>query len=361
MLNSMHPLIPNANEYMFEKKYISIHSEDRDLQKYPNSADFEIELPQDYCNVQAVKLASWSFPDADVFSQSKNNTTISFSIVAPYNPSSLPGATPLQVAIFSALFSKTSKYFVKIESGTYSPSQIQTELTNKFNAAVSDYIRAYLLANNPSLVASFTGYTEFVIAYNMVSNKIWFGNKCDNFIVYSESDMNKYLGFSLVPISMTSATSSNFFYETPTSWLSPSYSNASVYFSEGLFKANLKGSNAYYMEIFGMNNIDETCLYSELPKTSPHTNFTTGSVNSCFAKIPIQTNTTAYFPADTLKLYNPPAVKIRNIKFKIRHHNGTLVDFSGENYSFMLEMFLYRPQTQTSLKMFRPESYSSCS
>ena len=50
-----HPIIPNAQQYMFEQKYVSIHSEDRDIVKYPCSSDFEIELPQDYCNVQGVK------------------------------------------------------------------------------------------------------------------------------------------------------------------------------------------------------------------------------------------------------------------------------------------------------------------
>ena len=61
-LNNNHPLIPNSNQYLFERKFVSINSEDRDLIKYPNSSEFEIELPQDYVNVQSVKLYSWSFP-----------------------------------------------------------------------------------------------------------------------------------------------------------------------------------------------------------------------------------------------------------------------------------------------------------
>ena len=35
-LNNNHPIIPNSNQYYFEKKYISIHSEDRDVIKYRN-------------------------------------------------------------------------------------------------------------------------------------------------------------------------------------------------------------------------------------------------------------------------------------------------------------------------------------
>ena len=60
--NATHPLIPNAQQYMFEQAYISIHSEDRNILKYPNASEFEIELPQDYLNVQGARLASGYFP-----------------------------------------------------------------------------------------------------------------------------------------------------------------------------------------------------------------------------------------------------------------------------------------------------------
>ena len=42
-----HPLIPSSQEYLHYKKYVSIHSEDRDILKHPNSNQFEIELPED--------------------------------------------------------------------------------------------------------------------------------------------------------------------------------------------------------------------------------------------------------------------------------------------------------------------------
>ena len=33
-LNNNHQLIPNSNQYYVDKKYVSIHSEDRDILKY---------------------------------------------------------------------------------------------------------------------------------------------------------------------------------------------------------------------------------------------------------------------------------------------------------------------------------------
>ena len=60
--NTSHPLIPNTQEYIYYKKYVSIHSEDRNMLKYPSSSEFEIEMPEDLLNVVALRLVSWTFP-----------------------------------------------------------------------------------------------------------------------------------------------------------------------------------------------------------------------------------------------------------------------------------------------------------
>jgi hypothetical protein len=68
-MNKNHPLIPNAQQYIAQYKYCTINSDDRDIKKYPNPAEFDIELPQDYDNVQSVKLNSCTFTNKyDVFS-----------------------------------------------------------------------------------------------------------------------------------------------------------------------------------------------------------------------------------------------------------------------------------------------------
>ena len=85
-----HPLIDSSQDYTIEKKYVSIHSEDRNILKYPSSSDFEIELPQDYLNVSTVKLSSWSFPsNYNTFSLNNLNTLMTFSFLDIYNPASL--------------------------------------------------------------------------------------------------------------------------------------------------------------------------------------------------------------------------------------------------------------------------------
>ena len=54
--NQNHPLQQNSQNFLSYKKYVSIHSEDRDAISYPNSCEFEIELPEDIINIS--KLSS---------------------------------------------------------------------------------------------------------------------------------------------------------------------------------------------------------------------------------------------------------------------------------------------------------------
>ena len=86
-VNTSHPLIPNSQEYMVYNKYVSIHSEDRDILKFPNSSEFEIEMPEDLLNIASIKLINWTFPaNYYTFSVPNANILLAFSITKPYNP-----------------------------------------------------------------------------------------------------------------------------------------------------------------------------------------------------------------------------------------------------------------------------------
>ena len=104
-VNTSHPLIPSSQEYMFYKKFVSIHSEDRDIVNFPNSTEFEIELPEDVVNVSTMKLVQWSFPsNYNTFSASNNNILFVFKINNPYNPGENGVSDLLSYRIFEALF-----------------------------------------------------------------------------------------------------------------------------------------------------------------------------------------------------------------------------------------------------------------
>jgi len=56
--------------------------------KYPSSSEFEIELPQDYTNVQSLSLTNWSFPsNYNVFSDFNANRKMTFKFKNVYDPS----------------------------------------------------------------------------------------------------------------------------------------------------------------------------------------------------------------------------------------------------------------------------------
>ena len=133
-----HPIQANAQEYMSYTKYVSIHSEDRDIVKYPKASLFEIEMPEDINNVVAVKLSSWAFPaNYNTFSVLNQNVTMTFVINNPYNPGANMVFNPLEQKIFECLYSSTNEQFViVIEDGFYNPEQMVTELQNKFNVQI---------------------------------------------------------------------------------------------------------------------------------------------------------------------------------------------------------------------------------
>lgn len=394
-VNETHSLIPNSQNYTIYKKYVSIHSEDRDYIKYPNSSSFEIELPEDYLNVSAVKLSDWTFPaNYSTFSPLSSNITMTFKINNPYNPGEHELSDPLQNAIFSALYNyKDSNYKIIIEEGFYNPDQMSIELTNKFNESVSIIIKQYLTNNGyTDLLNEFNtigGYNQFVIVYNNVNQKLWFGNKSSGFILtnstaiirdyltdttkcvipqlpdFSSWGLPGYLGLDRCDTPSTSVVDfvPRFYYGDVFPgdngyWLTPDLPTAQVHFLDATYKINLFGVSHIYMEIGGLNCIDETSPFN-ISTFTLTTNKTNGVVNSAFAKIAVPTTPMSqWFDRDShpYKLYLPPAERIRKLKIKLRYHNGQLVNFGVFNYSFTLEFVLYSSQQLREYKLFQPSS-----
>jgi len=402
-VNTSHPLIPSSQEYMFYKKFVSIHSEDRDMLNFPNSTEFEIELPEDIVNVSTIKLVQWSFPsNYNTFSAYNNNILFVFKINNPYNPGANAVSDVLAYRIFEALFyTMNDRYDIIIEEGFYNPQQIASEMTNKMNAAVTSRIKAYFTekaATDPSWSNSLTdfnntgGYTRFIVVYNTVSCKLWFGNRSDGFILlnelglaanviseslcigdkkhlpdFSNLGLPGYLGLSRCNTNAISGSDvanvanidtyngiivPRFYYGDVTPgddgyWLLPypNLTGSQVYWVEPPYKINLMGEGFIYMEIAGQNCIDETKPYN-VSNFTLTTNQTNGVVNAAFAKIPVpSTPISQWFDRDSIpyKFYYPPAERIRRLRFRLRYHNGQLVSFGTFNFSFMLEFTLMLP------------------
>ena len=152
-------IINNAHEYLFTKIFLSINSEDRDISKFPQASQFDIDLPQEYMNVAKVQLVEWSFPsNYYTFSGVAKNLLLSFQVSEPYNAAANGVTNPLELAISAGLIAfKDSLFVVQIEEGFYNPFQMSTELTNQFNKMVTDYLNTYFISISlsPVLIEQF--------------------------------------------------------------------------------------------------------------------------------------------------------------------------------------------------------------
>jgi hypothetical protein len=410
--NTNHPLIQNSQEYIYYKKYLSIHSEDRNYLSFPTSTEFEIEMPEDLCNVMSIRLTSWSFPaNYNTFSILNANISMTFKINNPYNPNDHGVTDILSLKIYDFLhLNKDINFGITIEEGFYNPDQIVTELNNKFNTSVTLRLGIYFSeqSENPlltpsqqdeyklalNLLSSSGGYSNFNIVYNNVSQKIWFGNISDGFILTNKTQIQNQtiasnficvtkktspdfsnwglpgnIGLSRCNTSSSSSISATNFSELAIFdgiivprfyygdvnlgdngfWLIPNLGSnpgSIVNWIESDYKINLMGPAFIYMELDGQNCIDETQPY-DISEYTIKTNSTNGIVNSSFAKIPVPTTPIAqWFDRDALpyKFYYPPAERIRRLRIKLRYHDGQPVNFGVFNFSFDIEFTLQLPQ-----------------
>jgi hypothetical protein len=403
-----YPLIPNAQEYMYQQKFVSISSLDIDQVKNPISSQFEIELPQDYCNVQSISLSSYTFPNnLNVFTKFFKNIWMTFIINQPYYPTdtTLPNYS-LNFAIYTALYNKsissTPNFLIEIDDGLYqNVPQMNFQLTNKFNYTVSLYIIDYFTTTGDTVnLQQFmaTGqYTQFNIQSDVISQIMTFGNQSSGFILTNDSTelyniVNEitcsnvigtlspqdsllglpwFLGFTdnVKPKSYPSLTTANlnllrFFSLQGTTgiWLVPSYSDSPfIHYVQAPNKWNIFAGRYYmFMEIAGFNSIDETQPF-DIYNLKP----TSGKVNSAFAKIPLYGNPVVpvnnifyngFKNDNVLNIFTPPIQRIKKLSVKFRYHNGEYVNFAGATFSFTLKFNIFLPQNAKKYSMYKPES-----
>ena len=395
-----HPLIENTNTYMYVKKYVSIHSEDRDISKYPSESKFEIELPQDYENVSSVQLHSWTFPiNHSTFSIKKSNTFMFFKFDSLYNPADFSFSDTLEEAIYAGLNANiNTEYKVYINEGSYTSEQMATELTIGFNEAVTNVLNTFF-SENPAYASAIplfegVGYTQFSIVYNSVDDRFWIGNKSSVFELLNETEQFEYeraqracasgtslpasdmwglpsnIGFSFPRKNVVSGYALDPSMDTNTAiengdivpyfhhigkpdglWLLPDLPGATVSYIRPPCIKNTDGAHYLYMEIDGFNCLDETSPYNMSTFTRT-TNQTNGTINSAFAKIPISSRSVdqqSRMGTMPYKWFYPANERIRKLNIKLRYHDGTLASMCGQNYSFLLEFTMMHPQNNRAV------------
>ena len=390
VLKTDHPLIPREQTFAIDRKFLTVHSEDRDINKWPNANHFELQLPQTYTNVETLALVQYDFPIYyNTFSTQSQNTILTFTVDIVTDPLT-----------------------ITIDSGFYSPVQFAYELENKLNLAVR--------ANDSSL----STYSKFKVFYDEVRQRLLFGNTSDAFtFIYNAPEnynsepcytacppaqtqpgqpsatirWNQYtnwgLGYNMGFIkylcgqcgSKKDTTNANMavawsvtgdqqVYYLPSvpsapnlghTWL-PVGSGQTGYVLIPPNPPSLNGDSVMYMELDKYNYEDEMQPYSEHTSSSRNNDYN-GIVNAAFAKIPISSKPTKLVtmleyqygnePPDTaegVSSFFPPLDKVSKFKFKFRYHDGTLVDFGGQNFSFTIALFCYRDEIARSKSLRIP-------
>lgn len=375
-LNNPHQLIPRQQTYTLNKKILTIHSEDRDMCKWPFSNSFAIECPEVYTNVQTVRLVDIALPHTqDVFNNEYQNTKLGFSLY-PKNPGSVS---------YTALASNVNNlYVITIQDGTYTPLQLVNELQNKLNEVVNDYLITQ---------GVFPTYLNFKVYYDEVSNSLYFGNTEDEFTFKFSVPMSYtllqceqpnvferctqwglpwHLGFYQENYTSTGLLKSNgdkdiiFYYKDYGSseyiWLAAGITTPSYYLKAPL-SLKIKGDISIYLEIEKLNYMDELVPY--VTWTSGAQSNYGGTVNSAFVKIPVTTNAHNYmydgtnFFINNSGFYIPPIDKVSKLKFKFRYHDGRLVNFKDYPFTFSIELNQIRNDMDRNYSVKIPVIYNS--
>jgi hypothetical protein len=324
--NNSNPLIPREQNYVIERKLVSIHSEDRDITKYPYGHQFDVTLPQPLLNVQSMRLVQSTFPiDYYTFSNEYQNTRFRFT---------------------AQLGGERISYCVIIQEGTYTPCQLAQELTNVMNNALG-----------PT-------FDVFSVFYDVVGNQFWFG--CTNVVLYFSLDFNYkmeypnitctqpivwynyarwglpyYLGYDKQQYIATS-TVNQINYIPKTS--GGSIITKMIPLNNKVI--NIGGEKDIYMEVDKYNSYDELYPYTESNKNAYDNNAYNGKVNSAFAKIPLDPITGNQDSRNLLLInfvqYEPPIERINKLRFTFRFHDGRLVDFRNLEFNFTIEFNMLR-------------------
>jgi len=283
-------LQPNIQTYGEIRQIISIHSEDRDITKYPNSNQFEVDLPVEYKNVTSMKITNFYFEGSlEVFSTENQNTTLTYNNEAMTIPNGNYDAVTLSATLSSLLgiyvyFDDVGNKFIFQSSIPFTLDFTNPEVYNSCNQPM------------------YPQYANWGLGFYLGFNKE----------VYTASNLNP-------PIFPWDST-------VPTTG----------YFIVAPHRAYLKGESSMYLEVVSYNSIDELqpySMYSTQQCNAKHG----GKHYSAFAKIPL--NIILFSDAYNNYFFSePPLERLQKLKFKFRYHDGRLVDFVIQPFSFNIEI-----------------------
>ena len=301
-----HQLIERKQNFTLNRKILSVDTNDRDINKWPNPCEFEVSCPQSYNNIESIRLLNIQTPNK-------------FYNISEY----------LQNNKFKIHVNGLDPKIIILEDGFY---------------------------NIDNLVNSLNNATTITVKYNDVNNKIYFGHNHSFTMYFNNSDLsynncynsnynNIYkqhskwglgaiLGFNKEIVTSSAQSTKQKFQHESSNW------SSGHYIIESFKAVDLDEYQNIYIEVDKLNKSDEIKPYI----VDRINNTNSGIMNSFFAKVPIiknelnQSINTKDFCIEGVSYFQPPLENINKLKIKIRYHNGLLVDLQNYNISMTFEI-----------------------
>lgn len=311
ILQNNHPIIERKNDYLLNRKLFSIHSEDIDYSKWPNSSEFQIQCPQSYKNVQSIRLVEINFP-TNYYNISNKLQNNKFRIIAISQDCSnghpsyiddileeiIVNGDDFDIDTFDCSLSNPcyQKMTITIPDGYY---------TNKYLAKTIAFHLNQLTQSAASKCGDLSWNPQFYwnAIYDEVRQKILIGNNGNLFFVLDNSYIHNYdiscnitsqekyfnrhnkfsllscMGYNEKKQYSSQLSTTNLYKEyeylttlTPSDFSSniwiESIDGSNVYSIESPSTVNLTGETVMYMELDYFNSYDELIPW---PDTSGNT------------------------------------------------------------------------------------------
>lgn len=301
----------NPHDYL--SQIVSIHTEDRDILKYPYPNFFEVELPQLFRNVLSMELYDIKLPTYYYnISENLQNTKLWFSITNFFED-------PIELSIASGYYTNTTF----VEELQYALNKTTT--TKFFDLGA--YTTKDMSYSN--FEVKLNTYTNKLEIYNIEHEFVFWFQKKNNYKDCVKDDWDFKTNWGL-PYNM------GFYKFCYKSIYDNINKNAFCIIAPEIISIGI--NETIYMEIDKFNYINEIVPYS-INTSGTFNNDYNGIVNSAFAKLNLSNVTNTYVPLEKFIRVLPHIEgKIAKLKFRFRYHNGNLVDFLNQNFNFSIKI-----------------------
>lgn len=342
-MNLVQPIISRRESYVIAHKALSVHSVDRDINKWPNSNHFAIDIPASIKNVTSLSLVNSVFPsNQKVISTTNQNTKLKVSVIIQ------------QDYIMDT---------IELEEGTYTTTQLANELAYKLNNSFPtvDVVGFKIFYDEVS--------QKFVFTNNFHAFKFHFSaaeeyDTCDYDAPLYKNHSGWGLGYTLGFNSKQDYDSS---LETKVifGYLNPDdrQTLTDVNILNADVNPRLFVDSSIYMEIKQYNHYDEMIPFSETNNTTitsanrgsiyTRNDGVGGTTDSAFAKIQMVQQPLSLSVQDftnnkcNIARFMDPINRMSRLEFKFRYHNGRMVDFQDQPFEFTMEIIHLIDDIQT--------------